>query len=283
MEGYQACSKGVFEMHENWPSYIKGINNAFLPMANGNMALQASDRWIWIYEAGGYELMEKAFNSVNLHLLSTECWGPEMAHSNKSIKSIAELKGKKFRSGDPRLMARVGCAAVLLPMEDTFTALQTGAVDIAEFGNLKYNKGLGMTDIAKYGIEPSFWNPVTVNCVVVNLKAWKALPQDLQKIVEMCAKANMLRYWTNAEYESAKVYKELKESGKMEFIRIPAEDFIKLRKLMNVIENEEIEKFGGMTKEVYESLRAFKELYLPYKKYTEWWGQGLTVEQQLGE
>ena len=283
MEGFQACSKGVFEMHESWPSYIKGLNNVFMMMANGNMELPALDRWTWIYEGGGYEIMEKAFNTINLHLVATLNWPFEMAHGNKPIKSLADLKGKKFRTGDPRLMQKIGVAAVTLPMEDTFTALQTGAVDIAEFGNLKYNQGLGLTDITKYGYQPDFWNPVTVNCVVVNVKAWKALPPDLQKIVEICMKANMIRYWTNPEYESANLYKKLKESKKLEFIRLPSQEFIQMRKLMNEIEDEEIKKFGGLTKEAYESFRAFKELYLPYRKYTEWWGEGLTVEQQLGK
>ena len=193
MEGFQTCSKGVFEMHESWPGYIKGLNNAFMMMADGNMSLPAWDRWIWIYEGGGYEIMEKAFNTINLHLLSTENWPFEMSHGNKPLKTLADLKGKKLRTGDPRLMQKIGVAAVTLPLEDTFTALQTGAVDMAEFGNLKYNQGLGLTDIAKYGYEPDFWNPVTVNCVVVNMKAWKTLPPDLQKITEMCIKANQVR------------------------------------------------------------------------------------------
>jgi TRAP-type mannitol/chloroaromatic compound transport system substrate-binding protein len=283
MEGFQACSKGVFEMHESWPSYIKGLNNVFMGIADGNMTVPAFARWAWIYEAGGYEIMEKAFNTINLHLLSTECWPSEMSHGNKPIKSLADLKGKKFRTGDPRLMKKIGIAAVTLPMEDTFTALQTGAVDIAEFGNLKYNQGLGLTDITKYGYEPDFWNPVTVNCVVVNMKAWKALPADLQKITEMCIKANQVRYWTNPEWESAKLYKKLKESGKMEFIRLPPQEFIQMKKLMNEIENQEIKQYDGMTKEYYDSIRAFMEVYLPYRKYTEWWGEGLTVDQQLGK
>jgi TRAP-type mannitol/chloroaromatic compound transport system substrate-binding protein len=283
MEGFQACSKGVFEMHESWPSYIRGINNVFQMLANGSMQLPAIDRWVWIYEAGGYEIMEKAFNTINLHLLSTENWPAEMAHGNKNIKSMADLKGRKFRTGDARLLQKIGVAAVTLPLEDTFTALQTGAVDIAEFGNLKYNQGLGLTDIAKYGIEPDFWNVCTVNCVVVNIKAWKAIPVDLQKIVEMCLKANQVRYLTNPDYESAKLYKKLKESGKMEFIRLPAKEFVQMKKLMNEVEDEEIKKFAGLTKEAYDSMRAFQELYLPYKKYSEWWGQGLTVEEQLGK
>ena len=79
------------------------------------MSLPAWDRWVWIYEGGGYEIMEKAFNTINLHLLSTENWPFEMAHGNKPIKSLADLKGKKFRTGDPRLMQKIGVAAVTLP------------------------------------------------------------------------------------------------------------------------------------------------------------------------
>ena len=105
--------------------------------------------------------------------------------ANKPFKSIAEMKGRKMRTSDPRLLAKNGVAGITLPLEEVFTGLQTGTVDMAEFGHLKYNEGLGLTDIAKYGIFPDFWNVHFITTVVINKNAWAKLPPDVQAIVEM--------------------------------------------------------------------------------------------------
>ena len=282
MEAFQACGEGVFEMHESWPNYIAGINNVFRPMATANMGVPGQVRLAWIYEGGGEEIYEKAFNTVNLHLISCEAWPYEAACGNKRIKHISDLEGLKFRTGDPRLMNEIGIDAVLLPLEDTFTALQTGAVDVSEFGSVLYNEGLGLTDITKYIYWPDYWNTVTIATMVVNQEAWAGLPANLQKIVETCAKANQTRYWTLYEYGSAKALKRLEDEGKIEVIRLPAEDFVEMRKIMDEIEQAEIGKYGGLTEEFYDSFRAFKEVYFPYAEKSKWWGYGLTVEEQLG-
>jgi len=282
MEAYQACGQGVFEMHSSWPVYLRGTEYAFLPLGTGNLTMDAHDKWVWLYEAGGWDLMQKAFDKVNLKLIAVEIWGTEVMMSTKPFKTIMDMKGSKFRTSDPRLLQKNGIAAVTLPLEEVFTAMSTGAVEAAEFGNLDYNAGLGLTDVAKYAIWPDFWNVHFVTTVVVNKDAWNKLPPDLQKIVELAFKAREFQHWTKSQYLSALKMKELKEQGKMEFIRMPSEDFIDLRKQMYEIEQQDIKEKGGLTKEVYESQYKFMEVWYPYKHIARWWGWGLTPEQQLG-
>ena len=282
LEGFQACGEGVFEMHSSWPVYAKGVEYAFLPLSTGNLQMDAHDRYIWLYEAGGWDIMQKAFDKLNLKLLAVEVWGTEVLMANKPFKSIAEMKGTKMRTSDPRMLSKNGVAGITLPLEEVFTGLASGTVDMAEFGHVKYNQGLGLTDVAKYGLWPDFWNVHFVTTVVVNKDAWNQLPEDVQMIVEMAFKSDEFNHWTKSQYNSAVAMKELTESGKMEFIRMDEKQFVPLRKQMYDIEMEDVKKFKGLTEETYNSIYDFMSVWYPYKSKAAWWGQKLTPEEQMG-
>lgn len=282
LEAFQACGDGVFEMHSSWPFYAKGIEYAFLPITACNMTMDAHDMYVWIYEYNGWDIIQEAFDKLNLKLLAVEIWGTEILMSNKPYKSLKEMAGKKMRTSDPRLIAKHNIAGITLPLEEVFTGLQTGTVDMAEFGNLKYNEGLGLTDITKYGIWPDFWNVRGVTTVVVNKDAWKKLPPDLQKIVEFGFKAREFQHWTKSQWESAQTMKKLEESGKMQFLRIPSQDMVAMRKETYGIEQDDIKKYKGLTAKVYNSFYDFMKTWYPYKYKAAWWGWGLTPDQQIG-
>ena len=282
LEAFQACGDGVFEMHSSWPMYAKGVEYALTPLTQQSMGLDAHDKWVWIYEFGGWDLMQKALDKLNLKLIACEIWGTEILMANKPYKNIAEMKGRKMRTSDPRLLAKNGVAGITLPLEEVFTGLQSGTVDMAEFGHLKYNEGLGLTDIAKYGIFPDFWNVHNITTVVINKNAWAKLTPDVQAIVEMAFKSREHQHWTKSQYLSAVAMRDLTAKKKMAFSRMDKAAFVELRKQMYAIEQEEIKKYGGLTAETYKSLYQFMEVWYPYKTMGAWWGDGLTPEQQMG-
>jgi len=282
MEAFQSCGEGVFEVHESWPVYIRGVDFGFQAIGSGNMDMDGLDKWVWLYEAGGWDVVSKAFEDINLQFICDEEWGSEVMNSNIPIHKLDDLKGLKFRTSDPRLCEEHGISAITLPLEEVFTGLATGAVDVVEFGHLKYNVDLGLTDITEYGIYPDWWNVQNLTAVVVNLDAWNALPEDLQKIVEMCFKARAIEHYTKSQYTSALAMKKMVDDGTMEFIRIPPEEFASMRADMYKIELEDIAEYGGLTKEVYDSFYEFREIWFPYKDMSKWWGYGLTPEEQMG-
>jgi TRAP-type mannitol/chloroaromatic compound transport system substrate-binding protein len=280
MEGFQATGDGVFEMHASWPVFARGIEYALLPLSTGNMTMDSVDKYVWLYEHGGWDITQKAFDKLNLHFLAAEIWGTEVLMANEPFTTIKEMKGKTFRTSDPRLLEKNGVAAITLPLEEVFTGLATGVVDMAEFGNLDYNVGLGLTDVAKYGIWPDFWNVHFVTTVVVNKDAWNKLPADLKKIVEMAFKASEFQHFTKSQYRSAKAMQDL--SAKMEFSRMDDAQWAELRKQMYGIELEDMKKHGGLTEETMKSIHEFMELWYPYKDISRWWGWGLTAEEMMG-
>lgn len=282
LEGFQACGEGVFEMHNSWPMYARGVEYSLFPQDTGNLLMDVHDRYVWIYEFGGWELIQKALDKLNLQLIAVEVWGTEIMMSRLPFKSIADMKGKKMRTSDPRLLAKNGVAGLTLPLEEVFTGFATGTVDSAEFGHLKYNEGLGLTDVAKYGIFPDFWNVHNVTTVVANKDAYKKLPEDVKLILQMGFRADEFTHWTKSQWTSAIAYHEMKNNGTLEFMRMDAKQWPELRRQTYEIEKEDVEKYKGITKETYESMWEFMALWYPYKTIAAWWGEGLAPEEQMG-
>ncbi|ACL19298.1 TRAP dicarboxylate transporter- DctP subunit [Desulfitobacterium hafniense DCB-2] len=284
MEAFQACGEGVFEMHSSWPSYVKGVEYAFVPIADGNMSMGPLDRMIFLEQGGGKQLMQEAFDKLNLQFISYRIWPPDTLASRYDFKSIAEMKGKKFRTSAPDIAVAQGISAITLPIEEIFTAMASGAVDMLENCYLSYNHDLGITDIAPYGIYPDFWNCSFVETVVVNKNAWNKLPEDIKIIVKSVFDAKMIDVFAKAEITSAQDLKELDESGKVNFRRLDAEQFKAMRQDMMEIEAAETEKQGqdSLTAKTYETIYEFYRNYYPYKELTAHWSTGLTASEAAG-
>ncbi|MGE4272706.1 MAG: hypothetical protein AB7E31_07545 [Desulfitobacterium sp.] len=284
MEAFQACGEGVFEMHSSWPSYVKGIEYAFIPIADGNMSMGPLDRMIFLEQGGGKELMQEAFDKVNLQFMSYRIWPPDTLASRFDFKSIAEMEGKKMRTSAPDIAVSQGISAITLPIEEVFTAMASGAVDMLENCYLSYNKDLGITEIAPYGIYPDFWNCSFVETVVVNKDAWAKLPDDIKLIMKSVFDAKMMNVFAKAEIASAQDLKELSESKEVSFRRLDAEQFKDMRQDMMEIEARERAKQGedSLTAKTYDTIYNFYETYYPYKELTSHWSTGLTASEAAG-
>lgn len=284
MEAFQACGEGVFEMHSSWPSYVKGIEYAFIPIADGNMSMGPLDRMIFLEQGGGNELMQEAFDKLNLEFISYRIWPPDTLASRFDFKSIAEMEGKKMRTSAPDIALAQGISAITLPIEEIFTAMASGAVDMLENCYLSYNRDLGITEIAPYGIYPDFWNCSFVETVVVNKNAWEKLPADLKIIVNSVFDGSMMNTFAQAEMTSAEDLKELTESGEVSFRRLAPEQFKDMRQDMIKIEAAEREKQGAdsLTAKTYDTVYEFYKNYYPYKELTAHWSTGLTASDAAG-
>lgn len=282
-ESFTACMNGVFDVCANYGTWLKGVDYGLHAITTGNMQMDPISKRIWLYEFGGFELAQKGFDKANLQLLAMHTDGTEVLMARAPYQKVGELTGKKFRSSDTRLMAEKGIAGITMPLEELFTAFSTGAVDAAEYGYLAFNQKLGLTDVAKYGIWPDFWNVHNSISIAINKNSYNKLPADLQTLLKMAFRSYEFKHFSLTQFASAKSMKELEESGKLQFKRLNSEEFAEMRKIMHAkVEKADIDKYGGLTKEVYESQYNFMKVWYPYKKLSRWWGEDLTPEEMMG-
>lgn len=158
--------------------------------------LNAQQQNAWLYEGGGLELLQDAyarlFNVIQFPAGNT---GVQMGGwFRKEINTVADLQGLKMRIPGlgGQVMDRLGVTVQTLPGGEIFQALQTGAIDAAEWVGPYDDEKLGLHKAAQFYYAPGWWEPGPTLEVEVNLNEWNNLPPLYQEIIRSAAyEANM--------------------------------------------------------------------------------------------
>jgi TRAP-type mannitol/chloroaromatic compound transport system substrate-binding protein len=81
-------------------------------------------------------------------------------------------------------MTKLGVAVQVLGANEIFQALQTGAVDAAEFVGPYDDEKLGFQQVAQYYYYPGWWEPGPTLEFQINKTEWDALPAEYQEIIK---------------------------------------------------------------------------------------------------
>jgi TRAP-type mannitol/chloroaromatic compound transport system substrate-binding protein len=191
-ETFDAVSRGTVEMGHGAAYYWTGRSPACAFFAAVPFGLNAQEMNGWLYHGGGLELWRELYAGFGLVPFAAGNTGVQMAGwFNREINSVADLKGLKMRipglGGE--VMARLGAVPVNLPGAELFTALQTGALDAAEWVGPYNDLAFGLHRAAKHYYYPGWHEPGATLEAIVNKKAYESLPEDLQAVVETCCRA----------------------------------------------------------------------------------------------
>lgn len=158
-------------------------------------------------------VITKLLAKQNLMPLFSVPWPPQGLYTKKEIKTVADLKGMKFRSYNPTLemfATLAGAAPVQVEVPDIPQAFTTGRID-GMITSPSTGANSKAWDYVSYYTPINAWVPK--NIVVVNRAAFAALPKSEQKIVLAAAATAETRGWAMSKAETAKQTKVLKENG----------------------------------------------------------------------
>jgi len=158
--------------------------------------LNAQQQNAWLYEAGGLAALQKLyaakFGVIQFPAGNT---GVQMGGwFRKEINTVADLQGLKMRIPGlgGQVMAKLGVTVQTLPGGEIFQALQTGAIDAAEWVGPYDDEKLGLHKAAQFYYYPGWWEPGPTLEVQFNLEKWNELPPLYQEVVKTAAfEANM--------------------------------------------------------------------------------------------
>jgi len=156
----------------------------------------------WFYYGNGMKLYQELYDrsGYNVKVLLCGMLSPETAGwFNKKIESKADLKGLRMRflGLGGNVMQKVGASVTLLPMSETFPALEKGALDGAEICTPSVDHEIGLYKIAKYNYFPGWHQPATTMELLINKDFWAKLSPSQQRLLEITCKAatvDMLSY-----------------------------------------------------------------------------------------
>ena len=141
-----------------------------------------------------------------LRLMAIEAWASQQIFAHQPMRTVADWKGKKIRvygADSANTVRLLGAAPVNIAFGEVYPALEKKVVDgaITSATNAEPMKFFEVTKYINYWYlagAGSEW-------LVVNQKAWDALPKDLQQAVLDAMKD--IRY-EDKEWEDAKAWEE---------------------------------------------------------------------------
>ncbi len=191
-EVFDAVSQGTVQMGHSGAYYWKGKMPAAPIFSAIPFGMTATEFNAWLHYGGGLELWQELYKPFGVVPMAGGNSGAQFAGwFKKEINSVEDLKGLKMRipglGGE--VLKRAGAVPVTLTGGEIFSSLQSGAIDASEWVGPYNDLAFGFYQAADYYYS-SVWHETGTNLeFIVNEKALNELPKDLQKIVEVAAKA----------------------------------------------------------------------------------------------
>lgn len=270
-EVFDAVSQGTAEMGHGAAYYWKGKVPAGVFFTSVPFGLNAQEMNAWLHYGGGLELWRELYEPFNLIPFAGGNTGVQMAGwFNREIKSMDDLRGLKMRipglGGE--VFTRAGGISVTMPGGELYTSMQTGVIDATEWVGPYNDLAFGFHQVAKYYYYPGWQEPGPTLELIINKQAYASLPEDLQAIVEIAARAanqDMLDEYT-ARNNAALV--ELVETHGVELKKLPDDVLAGLKQLSTQV-IEEMAAETSLSRRIAESMKDFASQSKSYHAITE--------------
>ncbi|WP_119155721.1 TRAP transporter substrate-binding protein [Caldimonas tepidiphila] len=181
---------GTVEAAHTVPFYFFGKDPTFALGAAIPFGMNSRQMTAWMMEGNGLKLMREFYAQYNIVNFPCGNSGAQMAGwYRKEIKSLADMKGLKFRVGGfaGKVIERIGGVPQNLPAGEIYQALEKGTIDAAEWIGPYDDLKLGFNKVAPFYYYPAWWEGGPQIDLYINNKAYEALSPEYKAIVEAAA------------------------------------------------------------------------------------------------
>jgi len=284
LQVFDAVSQGSVEMGHGSPYYWAGKVPEAQFFSSVPFGMTARGMNAWLYGGGGLELWREIYRPFNLIPFPMGNTGIQMGGwFNKKIESVADIQGLRMRIPGlgGKVFKRAGGNPVLMSGGEIYTALERGTIDATEWVGPFHDLRLGLNRAAKYYYYPGWHEPGTEFELMVNLTAWNELPPDLQKIIEVTARAVSEWIYGEMEFHNTEALQQLQQQKNVEVLEFPADVLAALK--TTAMETLDEEAAGNPKfKRVYEAYRSFSQGYGGWSRMSEQSYQEAIREQVTG-
>ena len=270
-ETLKAVGSGLAEM-----GTILGIYTpAELPVWNfANIPFSIGDMWVGMrtWQELRQKMPELAAetNKRNVKILFNNSAGPvQLLTTKRPVVSEADLEGMKIRTsgGWTKLFEALGAVPVKIGFGELYQALERGTVD----GTIDYTpfiKSYKHYEVASYVTEADMGQPLGYGGGI-NLKLFKKMPKDLQKILLTTSDEYIDLYARNYIEDSNRAKAELIagiDGRKLEFRALPAEERARWAAKAQPQVDEWIAEMQKKGLDAKKFVAAFEEIRAKYQK-----------------
>lgn len=220
-----ALQNGTVEMAHTAPYYYFGKDPTFALGCAIPFGFNSRQMTAWYQEGNGQKLMREFYNNFNIISFIGGNTGAQMGGwFRKEIKSVADIKGLKFRTGgfSGVIWEKIGGVAQSIPGGEIYTALEKGTIDAAEWVGPYDDEKLGFNKVAPFYAYPGYWEGGPQLDFFVNTKAYNALSAENKAIIEAASAMAALDMQAKYDARNPAALKRLVAGGTKLF-RFPKE------------------------------------------------------------
>ena len=251
-------SSGTVEMANTAPYYFFGKDPTYALDCAIPFGLNSRQMTAWMYEGNGLKLTREFYSNVGIVNFPMGNTGAQMGGwYRKEIKSVADLKGLKFRVGGfgGKVIAPLGVVPQNIPGGEIYQALEKGTIDAAEWVGPYDDLKLGFNKVAPFYYYPGWWEVGPQLSLYVNQKAYDGLSAEYKAIVEAAAAFAHTDMQARYDYRNPAALKTLVSQG------------TKLRAFPKDVMLAAFKSSQQVYSELSATNPAWKKIYADYENY----------------
>jgi TRAP-type mannitol/chloroaromatic compound transport system substrate-binding protein len=271
LEVLNVVSQGAVQAGHTAAYYYIGKSPALAFGTSVPFGLNAQQQNAWLYEGGGLtklrEIYASKFNVIQFPAGNT---GTQMGGwFRNEVKTLNDLKGLKMRIPGlgGQVMAKLGVTVQTLPGGEIFQALQTGAIDAAEWVGPYDDEKLGLNKVAKFYYYPGWWEPGPTLEVQVNLDEWKKLPPQYQAALETAAFQSNTTMLARYDVRNNESLEKLLKTGTQ--LRAYSQEILEAAEKASFALYDEFAAKDADFKAVYEQWKPFRDRMYAWNNLNE--------------
>lgn len=254
VDGVQA---GSVEMAHTAAYYFYGKDPAFCIGSSIPFGMNARQITAWMYEGNGLKLMREFYAKYNIVNLPGGNTGAQMGGwFRKEVKSVADLKGLKFRTNPfaGRVLEPFGVVPQSLPAADLYPALEKGTIDALEWSGPYDDLKLGFNKVAPFYYYPGWWEGGPHVDFYINSTAWEGLSAENKAAVEAASSYAHVTMLAKYDMRNPQALKQLVATG------------TKLRPFPADVMNAAFKSAQGVYADLGKTNPEWRKIYADYSK-----------------
>ncbi|NNG01067.1 MAG: TRAP transporter substrate-binding protein DctP [Desulfobacteraceae bacterium] len=221
---FEATKKGTLDMMHAvgvmWGGIVPVGEIEFgLPMMwndPGGETVKANSEIVrkFFFQSGFADLLRREYAKQDLYWLDMHSYGRLFTLTTKQFRTCEDIKGKKFRVEGAWMdfYNNLNARGTFISGMEAYMGLKLGTIDASQW-DVSGITGLNWHEVAPYNMIPG-GNDVIPGQIVVSMKTWKSLPDDLKAALAGAAE-DYFHILNDAYMDEMKKVEELVKAGKL--------------------------------------------------------------------
>lgn len=271
-ECFGAVANGTAQLGHDAAYYHLGKSEGTAFFTAFPFGFTAPEIEAWVKYGEGQKLWDELYAPFGIRAFLAGNTGTQMlGWFKKEIRSVDDLKGLKFRApgNQGKILEKLGVTPVALPGGEIFPALQSGAIDGAEWIGPYNDLALGFYQVCRYYYSHGYHEPGAALQLMINEAAWRSLPPDLQAIVKAAAEAANVDIWAEYNARSGPALRTLVEKHGVIVKGLPEDVLMACGEKSNDVLNEIYDAGDATVKKIVIDFLKFRAEVIPWTRIAD--------------